>query len=456
MSKNNKYEKKSVYEKVGEEVKTASMRYAEGYMRFLDAAKTEREAVNTSVAMLEAAGYRPYTFGMSVKAGDKLYYNNRGKSLYAFRMGTAPLTDGIRILGAHIDSPRIDLKQNPVFEDTDMCFFKTHYYGGIRKYQWLAVPLALHGVVVKENGEIVNVTVGEREDDPVFCITDLLPHLAGGDASKTISQVFNGEKLNILIGSRPAEGEDSDAVKSAILDCLYDTYGITEEDLQSAELSAVPAGRARDLGFDRSMIGAYGHDDRVCAYPSLTALLESDDAKNTVMVVLSDKEETGSDGVTGMQCDLILDLIRELSITCGVSDAAVRAASVCLSADVSAAFDPAYADVFEKRNAALLGYGVAMCKYTGSRGKSGTSDATAELVARVRRIFNGAGVVWQTCELGKVDIGGGGTIAKYMANHNIDTIDVGVSVLSMHAPFEVISKADLYETHRGFLAFCLD
>ena len=256
MSKNNKYEKKSVYEKVGEEVKTASMRYAEGYMRFLDAAKTEREAVNTSVAMLEAAGYRPYTFGMSVKAGDKLYYNNRGKSLYAFRMGTAPLTDGIRILGAHIDSPRIDLKQNPVFEDTDMCFFKTHYYGGIRKYQWLAVPLALHGVVVKENGELVNVTVGEREDDPVFCITDLLPHLAGGDASKTISQVFNGEKLNILIGSRPAEGEDSDAVKSAILDCLYDTYGITEEDLQSAELSAVPAGRARDLGFDRSMIGA--------------------------------------------------------------------------------------------------------------------------------------------------------------------------------------------------------
>ncbi len=451
-----KYEKKSVYEKAGNEVNAEAIAYAEGYARFLDAAKTEREAVIEGVAMLEAKGFRPYTFGMPVKAGDKLYYNNRGKSLYAFRMGSAPLTEGIRILGAHIDSPRIDLKQNPVYEESELCFLKTHYYGGIRKYQWLTLPLALHGVVIKENGDCVNVTVGEREEDPVFCITDLLPHLAGGDEGKTLAKAFNGEKLNILIGSRPQKDEEKDAVKTAILNCLYNAYGITEEDFQSAELCAVPAGRARDVGFDRSMIGAYGHDDRVCAYPALTALLDSDAAKHTVMVVLADKEETGSDGVSGMQCDLILDLIRELSQTYGVSDAAVRAASICISADVAAAYDPNFPDVFEKRNAALLGYGVAMCKFTGSRGKSGTSDASAELVARIRRIFNGAGVVWQTCELGKVDIGGGGTIAKYMANHNIDTIDIGVSVLSMHAPFEVIAKADLYEAHRGFRAFCLD
>ena len=447
------YKKQTVFEKAGKEVVDAAYAYAKGYTAFLDAAKTEREATDECIKLAVAAGYREYSFGMPMKAGDKFYYNNRGKNVFMFKIGTEHINNGIRITGAHLDSPRLDLKQVPVYEEADICYFKTHYYGGIRKYQWLAIPLALHGVVVKQDGEIVNITVGEKDEDPVMYITDLLPHLARAEASKTLTQAFQGEKLNVLVGSRPVEGEEKDAVKLGVLQYLYETYGITEEDLQSAELSIVPAGKARDVGFDRSMICAYGHDDRVCAYPSITAIIDADESLHTTMCMLVDKEETGSDGVTGMQSQLFMDLIGEITRALGGNEAAVRANSKCLSSDVSATFDPAFADVYEKRNSALLNCGVAMCKFTGSGGKGGTSDASAELVAWVRRVLNEAGVVWQTCELGKIDAGGGGTIAKYMANHNIDTIDLGVGVLSMHAPYEVISKVDLYEAYRAFRAF---
>ncbi len=447
------YEKKTVYEKAGNEIVAKAYEYAKDYVRFLDASKTEREAVREGVRMAEAAGYRPYTFGDPMKAGDKFYYNNRGKGLFMFKIGSESIQNGIRITAAHIDSPRLDLKQVPVYEDNGMCFLKTHYYGGIRKYQWLATPLALHGVVVKQSGEVVDVVIGENDTDPVMYITDLLPHLAAAENEKTVSKAFNAEKLNILVGSRPMDGEDKDKVKMGVLSYLFENYGITEEDFLSAELSIVPAAKARDVGLDRSMIGGYGHDDRCCAYPSITAMIDADEEKHTTMCILVDKEETGSDGVSGMQSRLILDLIGEISKALGGNEATVRANSKCLSSDVTAIFDPAFAEVFEHRNAALLGCGVGMCKFTGSRGKGGTSDASAELVGWVRRCLNEAGVVWQTCELGRVDVGGGGTVAKFLANHNIDTIDLGVGVLSMHAPYELISKVDLYEAYRAFEAF---
>ncbi|MBO5294038.1 MAG: aminopeptidase [Clostridia bacterium] len=447
------YEKKTVYEKAGEEIVAKAYEYAKDYVKFLDAAKTEREAVNESVKMAEAAGYRPYSFGMPMKAGDKFYFNNRGKNIYLFRIGTEDINNGIRITAAHIDSPRLDLKQVPVYEESGMCYLKTHYYGGIRKYQWLAMPLALHGVVVKQSGEVVNVVIGENDTDPVMYITDLLPHLAAAENEKTVAKAFPAEKLNILVGSRPLDGEEKDSVKAGVLQYLNETYGITEEDFLSAELSIVPAAKARDVGFDRSMICGYGHDDRVCAYPSITAMIDADEVTHTTMCILVDKEETGSDGVTGMQSSLITDVITEIAKALGGNEAAVRANSKCLSSDVTATYDPNFADVYEYRNASLIGCGVSMCKFTGARGKSGTSDASAELVAWVRRCLNEAGVVWQTCELGKVDVGGGGTVAKYMANHNIDTIDIGVGVLSMHAPYELISKVDLYEAYRAFYAF---
>ena len=449
----NVYEKKTVFEAAGEEIVRKAYDYATGYVKFLDSAKTEREAVVLGIKMAEAAGYRPYRFGDKISVGDKLYYNNRGKNLFVFRVGTEPINEGIRITCAHIDSPRLDLKQNPLFESSDMAFLKTHYYGGIRKYQWLAMPLALHGVVVREDGEVVNITVGENEDEPAMYITDLLPHLAAADNAKPVGTAFPAEKLNVLVGSRPLDGEEKDAVKANVLAYLNEKYGITEADFQSAELCIVPAGRARDVGFDRSMICAYGHDDRCCAYPSLTAQIDADEKVHTTMCILADKEEIGSEGVSGMQCSLILDLISALAQELGGNDAAVRANSKCLSSDVGATYDPNFDEVYEKRNAALINCGVAICKFTGARGKSGTSDASAELVGWVRRCLNGAGVVWQTCELGKIDVGGGGTIAKYMANHNIDTIDLGVPVLSMHAPYEVIAKTDLYEAYRAFVAF---
>ncbi len=452
-NKNLRYEKKTVYELAGDKVVNEAYEYAKGYVKFLDAAKTEREAVVESVRIAEAAGYRAWSFGDPINVGDKLYYNNRGKNIFLFRIGTENINNGIRITAAHIDSPRLDLKPVPLYEENGMSFFKTHYYGGVRKYQWLAMPLALHGVVVKQDGTVVDVVVGENENDPVMYITDLLPHLARAQGTKTINEVFQAEKLNILVGSRPVDGEEKDAVKAGVLTYLNEKYGIAEDDFLSAELSIVPAAKARDVGFDRSMICGYGHDDRVCAYPSLTAMIDSTDTVHTSMCLLVDKEETGSDGVTGMQSSLITDLITEIAKALGGNEAAVRANSKCLSSDVTATFDPNYADVYEHRNSSLIGCGVCLCKYTGSGGKGGTSDASAEMVGWTRRFLNEAGVVWQISELGKTDVGGGGTVAKYMANHNIDTIDIGVGVLSMHAPYELIAKVDLYEAYRAFKAF---
>ena len=452
-NKNLRYEKKTVYELAGAKVVDEAYEYAKNYVKFLDAAKTEREAVVESVRIAEAAGYRAWNFGDAINVGDKLYYNNRGKNIFLMRIGTEDINNGIRITAAHIDSPRLDLKPVPLYEEHGMSFFKTHYYGGVRKYQWLAMPLALHGVVVKQDGTVVDIVIGEDETDPVMYITDLLPHLARAQGGKTLNEVFQAEKLNILVGSRPVDGEDKDAVKAGVLNYLNEKYGIAEDDFLSAELSIVPAAKARDVGFDRSMICAYGHDDRVCAYPSLTAMIDSTDTLHTSMCLLVDKEETGSDGVTGMQSSLIVDVIAEIAKALGGNEAAVRANSKCLSSDVTANFDPNYADVYEHRNSSLIGCGVCLCKYTGSGGKGGTSDASAEMVGWTRRFLNEAGVVWQISELGKTDVGGGGTVAKYMANHNIDTIDIGVGVLSMHAPYELISKVDLYEAYRAFKAF---
>ncbi len=446
------YEKKTVYAKAGDKVVCDAYEYAEGYKKYLDAAKTEREAVTASIALAESYGFKEYKLGDKVKAGDKLYYNNKGKNLFVFMVGSEPLEKGIRITASHIDSPRIDLKQCPVYEDGGMAFFKTHYYGGIRKYQWLALPLALHGVIVKADGEKIEVSIGENDTDPVFYINDLLPHLAHKTEKTPIGEAYDGEKLNILIGSSPVSSEDA-SVKNNILKLLNEKYGICEEDFISSELSVVPAGKARDVGFDRSLICAYGHDDRVCAYPSLTAMFDSLDSKHTLLCILADKEETGSDGDTGMQCDFMLDLINELSSSLGANPAVVRANSKCLSADVSAAFDPNFAEVFEKRNAALLSCGAVFTKFTGSRGKSSTNDASAEYIGWLRGILAQDNIVWQTAELGKVDCGGGGTVAKYISKHNIDTIDLGVPVIAMHAPYEIISKVDLYETHRAIRAF---
>ncbi len=442
------YKKKNFYKDTDRA--EAAYAYAVDYVNYLNTAKTEREAVTESIRRAEACGYKPYRFGMAMKAGDKLYYNNRGKSLFLFRIGTEDINEGIRISAAHIDSPRIDLKQVPLYEEAGMAFLKTHYYGGIRKYQWVALPLALHGVVALKDGTSVDVIIGEDAGDPVIYISDLLPHLGYEQGKKPLNEAFNGEKLNLLIGSRPdADG----SIRDNVMALLNEKYGITEEDFLSAELCAVPAGVARDLGFDRSLIAGYGHDDRCCAYPALTALLDCTDDRHTLMCVLSDKEETGSDGVTGMQSQIFVDLIDCIASALGGNAAAVRAASKCLSADVSSAYDPNFPEAFEKRNCSEINCGAVLSKYTGARGKSGTSDASAEFLGWLRAAMEAEGVLWQTGELGKVDFGGGGTVAKYIANHNIDTVDLGVPVLSMHAPFEAIAKSDLYEAYRAFRAF---
>ncbi len=447
------YKKKTVYEALGDENTKKAFDYSIGYKNYLDSSKTEREAVETSVKILEEKGFKAYALGDAVKAGDKLYYNNRGKSLYAFTVGSEPLECGIRVLAAHIDSPRLDFKPCPLYEDSGIGFFKTHYYGGIKKYQWTTIPLAIHGVVALKNGESVKVTIGEDESDPVFYINDILPHLGAELAKKPLGEAIEGEMLNLFAGSSPFSGEYGDeSVKLNIMAILNEKYGITEADLMSAELCAVPADKARDIGIDRAAIGSYGHDDRVCAYPSLTALTDSD-STHTVMCVLADKEEIGSEGNSGMQCEIFKDIITELSKALGADDAVVRRNSMCLSADVSAAYDPNFKSVFEKRNNPELSCGVVLLKYTGARGKSGTSDASSEYMAYLRSIMDREGIVWQSGELGKIDAGGGGTVAKYIANLNIDTIDVGVPVISMHAPYELISKVDLYETYKAFKVF---
>ena len=446
------YKKKDFYEQFGEEELKAAFEYAKGYAAYLDDSKTEREAVARSIADAEKNGFVPYSFGMELEIGGKYYYNNRDKNLFVFTVGKENLENGFRISAAHVDSPRIDLKPCPLYEEGGMSFFKTHYYGGIRKYQWVTIPLALHGVVAKADGTVINVTIGEDDSDPLLYINDLLPHLGHGDDKKPLGEAIPGEKLNVLVGSIPC-GEGEDAIKLNVMKILNEKYGIVEEDFLSAELCVVPAAKARDVGLDRSMIGAYGHDDRVCAYPALTALFDNVDSEHSLMCILADKEETGSDGNTGMSSDLILDLIASISHTLGVDPVKVRANSKCLSADVSAAYDPNFADVFERRNAPMLSCGAILMKYTGSRGKGGTSDANPEFIGWLRGVMAKDNVLWQTGELGKVDIGGGGTVAKFIAKHNIDTVDLGVPVISMHAPYEIVSKVDVYETYRAFCAF---
>ena len=428
--------------------------FCEDYKVFLDRSKTEREAAAYAAELLEAKGFHLWKRGDAVKAGDKIYTCNRGKAIIAAVIGSEPLEDGIRLSAAHIDSPRLDLKQTPLYEDSELALLKTHYYGGIKKYQWTVLPLALHGVVVKKDGSAVQITVGEDPADPIFCVTDLLPHLAQEQVKRPLAQGIKGEELNLLIGSRPFRSDEgSDLVKLRIMQILNEKYGITEADFLSAELEIVPAGKARDLGFDRSMIGGYGHDDRVCAYPSLAALLNTEHPQHTAVVILTDKEEIGSEGNTGLQSAYFYHFMKDLAAAFGTEAHTVFAKSQCLSADVTAAFDPTFADVNDRRNCSYLNYGVCMMKYTGARGKSGSSDASAEFIGKMRTLFDEAGVIWQTGELGKVDLGGGGTVAAYLANLNIDTVDVGVPVLSMHAPLEVVSKIDVYMCYAAVLAF---
>lgn len=427
--------------------------YCEQYKAFLDAAKTEREAVAYAVAEAQKHGFTEYQAGMALKAGDRVYLNNRGKAIMLAVIGSAPIGEGVSIAAAHIDSPRLDLKPNPLYENQHMCYFDTHYYGGIKKYQWTATPLAIHGVLVKKDGSVVNITVGEDPADPVFCVTDLLPHLASEQMQRPAHKLIDGENLDVLIGSRPVcDEEGADMVKLNILKLLNEKYGIVEADFLSAEIEIVPAFGARDVGFDRSMIGAYGHDDRVCAYPALTALFDLTTPLYTAVTVLADKEETGSDGTTGMQSAFLPYFIEELANAFGEKGHRVLSNSMCLSADVNCALDPLYPEVTEARNCAKLNQGVVLTKYTGARGKGDTSDAAAELMGKFRRIMDDAGVIWQVGELGKVDIGGGGTVAKYIANLNVDTVDLGVPVLSMHAPYEVVSKLDVFTAHKAFKA----
>lgn len=448
------YKKKNYFEESSEKVRKEMFDYAEGYKAFLDAAKTEREGCAEAVRLAKEKGFTRYELGDSLKKGDKKCYVNRDKSVVVFRIGEKnPEEDGVRIIASHIDAPRIDIKQNPLYEDGNMCFLKTHYYGGIKKYQWTAIPLALHGAVVLFDGKKVDICVGEEAGDPVFCINDLLPHLGRDQMSAPASKIVEGEQLNVLVGGLPyADEEVKEKVKLTVLSILNEKYGMKEEDFLSAELSAVPAFTARDIGFDRALIGAYGHDDRVCAYPALTAVLNNDSA-HTVLAMLVDKEEIGSDGTTGMQCQVYEDLIEEIALAFGANFRKVRANSKALSSDVTAAYDPNFAGVYEKMNAALVSCGTCMNKFTGAGGKSSSNDASAEFVGEIRKAFAENGVVWQTGELGKVDAGGGGTVAKFIAKMNIDTVDLGVPVLSMHAPYEVISKADLYSTYKAFLAF---
>ncbi|MBQ2767505.1 MAG: aminopeptidase [Clostridia bacterium] len=451
------YTKKTVYESVDSTTIDEAMAFAGPYAAYLDAGKTERECVAISIKLAEENGFTPYRFGDPLSPGDRRYYNNRGKNLFLFTVGTEDINEGIRISAAHIDSPRIDLKQCPLYEDGGMGFFKTHYYGGIKKYQWTAIPLALHGVVIKADGTSVEIVIGEDDSDPVLYINDILPHLGQEQAKKALGEAIRGEQLNLLIGAQPyADADAATPVKLNIMNILNEKYGIVEEDFLTAELTAVPAFKARDIGLDRSMIGAYGHDDRVCAYPALKAIIDAADSRHTLLCILADKEETGSDGNTGMQCSVMCDLISEIALARGGNVNLVRANSKCLSADVAAAYDPNFAEVYEKRNSAILGCGVVLTKFTGSRGKGGTSDANAEYIGWLRGCMARAGVIWQTSEMGKVDAGGGGTVAKYIANQNIDVVDLGVPVISMHAPYECIAKVDLYEAYRAFAAFNRD
>ena len=443
--------------KVDNEIKQKAFDFSEGYKEFLNSAKTEREAVKVSIAMAEKLGFKCFEQGVKYSAGDKLYINNRDKAVAFVVIGSEDIEKGATVTAAHIDAPRLDLKPNPLYEDTELALFKTHYYGGIRKYQWTAVPLSLHGVFVKKDGSVINVSIGEEENEPIFVINDLLPHLAAEQNKRTLGQGIKGEELNVLVGSMPFnDDEESEKVKLNILNILFEKYSVTEEDFLSAELEFVPAFKARDLGFDRSMIGSYAHDDRVCAYPALKAILEAENLKKTAICILADKEETGSDGNTGLNSDFLYHIIDDLCRMDSKSTTLSLRRSVCLSADVNAATDPTFKDVMEPLNASYLNYGVVITKYTGARGKGDTSDASAEYVGKVRAMLDANNIVWQIGELGKVDLGGGGTVAKYIANLGLDVVDLGVPVLSMHAPFETVSKFDVYMAYLTMSAFHKD
>lgn len=429
--------------------------FCEGYKDFLDRGKTERECVTRAVEILTEAGYTPFEAGHAYTAGDKVYFVNRKKSLIATTFGTRPLSEGVRINGAHIDSPRLDLKPNPLYEKNDLAFFKTHYYGGIRKYQWGATPLSMHGVIVKKDGEVVEVSIGENDGDPVFCISDLLPHLAAEQNARPLKTGLKGEELNIIIGSIPYldEEELKEPVKLLALQLLNERYGITEADFFRAEIEMVPAQKARDVGLDGSMIGAYGQDDRVCAYTALMAEIEAKQPSYTTVTILTDKEEIGSEGNTGLNSDYVLHYIESLAEIGNADLKRVLQNSICLSSDVNAAYDPTFASVYEERNSCFLNRGCVLTKYTGSGGKGGSSDASAELMAKIIAMMDAEGVYWQIGELGAVDAGGGGTIAKYVAHMDVDVVDLGVPILSMHSPFELASKLDVYNTYKAFSAF---
>lgn len=428
--------------------------FCEGYKKFLDNAKTEREAVKAAIAIAEKAGFSKYIEGKKYVVGDKYYVNNRGKSVAFIVVGRQGVENGTNIVAAHIDSPRLDLKPNPLYEEIELALFKTHYYGGIRKYQWPTVPLAIHGVFAKKDGSVIDVSIGENDDEPKFIVNDLLPHLASEQNKRKLSEGIKGEELNVLVGSCPfRDDEGSELVKLNILKILNEKYGITEADFLSAELECVPAMRAADIGFDRSMIGAYGQDDRVCAYPALIAATDTKDPEKTLITVLADKEEVGSEGNTGLNSDFLKYLVVDLAKAQDADYSVALRNSKCLSADVNAATDPTFQDVTESRNASFLNYGVVITKYTGSRGKGGTSDASAEYVRDVRKMLDDECIVWQTGELGKVDIGGGGTVAMYIANLGIDVVDLGVPVLSMHSPYETTSKFDIYMAYRAMYEF---
>ena len=449
--------RKNGWETVSDETLNEIMCFSGEYIRYLNRAKTERLAIEEAIKLAKEAGFCDVTGKETLVAGDKVYFNNRDKGLYLAVIGESDITEGINFVVAHVDSPRLDLKANPLYEDSDMALFKTHYYGGIKKYQWAAIPLSLIGVVYKKDGSKVKISIGEDENDPVFCVSDLLPHLAAQQMQKKAGEVIEGESLNILIGSVPSEGE-KDKFKSSVLTVLNEKYGICEDDFVTAEIEAVPAFPAKDLGLDRSMVGAYGQDDRVCAYTALRAILETDAPKTTVACVLVDKEEIGSMGNTGMKSAafsyatalLIEKYKREYNELMRLT---TFRNSKCMSADVNAAVDPNYPEVNEKNNAAFFGHGPVLTKFTGARGKSGTSDASAEFMAEVRKVFDDNNIVWQTGELGKVDAGGGGTIAQYAANLDIEVVDCGTALLSMHAPFEVASKFDIYMTYKAYQAF---
>ena len=441
----------SVYTRAPE-LREAAFAYCEVYKTFLNASKTEREAVVWAVRQAEENGFVPYDPAESYRPGDRVYQINRGKSVTLAVIGTDAPETGFSIVVSHIDSPRLDLKQRPLYESAGISYFKTHYYGGIKKYQWTALPLAIHGTVLTESGRRVDVRIGEEEGDPVFFISDLMPHIAKDQYDKKLGDAISGEGLNIINGSLPL-GEGNDAVKLGVLALLHEKYGIAEADLRTAELSAVPAQKAVDVGFDASMIAAYGQDDRVCAYPSLTALLELQTPARTCVVVLVDKEEIGSEGVTGLRSAALKHFLISLCENRGADYKVVFAASDCLSADVGGAYDPCYADAYEAVNSSYMNHGVAVMKYTGARGKSGSSDASAELLAKLASIFKKHGIVWQTGEYGKVDQGGAGTVATEIAMLNISVVDTGVPILSMHSPVELAAKADIYMMHRAVKAY---